>query len=67
MENIIKQILNNHSLPSTTISEGFIKDIDGKFDKVSLEIKQKIFNLIYDKWIELNDDEKFKSFLNKNC
>jgi hypothetical protein len=41
-----------------------------KSDKSALPIesvRQSLFNEVYDKWLELDDDEQFKSWLNSNC
>lgn len=42
----IKQILNNFALPAVNtkdgISEGFIRDTDGKFNKIAIEINELV-------------------------
>lgn len=42
----IKQILNNFALPVVNtkdgISEGFIRDTDGKFNKIAIEINELV-------------------------
>ena len=62
MKNEIVRILNDYSLPATGTSEGFLRDSDGKFNKVATAINDKVLTELVNnccelamKWVELKE------------